>query len=119
MQIKIEDHALLSLAHYTLSGDLSFKRYMAAGRSRGETSEVLRQKVQYAQRQQLRMKVDVQHCLQAGDSMDGVRAHYINQLVPPDIVSNTITRLQQKHARERACLVKPQPSGLSVNGIDV
>jgi hypothetical protein len=50
MPINIEEHALLSLAHYTLSCDLSFKRYMAAGRSRGETPEVLRQKVQYAQR---------------------------------------------------------------------
>lgn len=120
MRINYDDYAMSTLAHYVLSCDISTRNYMAHGKSRGETPEQLRRYVQQAQRLQLNLKRDVRNCLTGGIATEGVRAHYLHQLVPADIVHNTITLLEAEHARERACLAKPQPAGgMRFNGIDV
>ena len=105
MRINYDDYAMSTLAHYVLSCDISTRNYMAHGKSRGETPEQLRLYVRQAQRLQLNLKRDIRRCLTDGLPTNGMRAHYINQLVPADIVHNTITLLEAEYARERACLV--------------
>jgi hypothetical protein len=115
-----DDYTITSLAHYVISCDLTTKRYMAAGKSRGESPEALRGYVRQAQMQQLNLKRDVRACLAEGISTDGVRAQYVWGNVPSDIVHQVIAGLEAEHIRDRACLVKSQPTGgLRINGIDV